>query len=69
MSRRNPDTLSALHDAVAGHHGAEGIEECVGILLNRGAAPFYADDAIRERSERASAGPAGAKRTARLGSR
>lgn len=60
MRRHNPDMLSALLDAVAEHHAPEGLEECVGALLNWGADPFYANDTIEERRDRAEASPNGA---------
>lgn len=61
MSRHNPDMLTALLDAVAEHHEPEGLEECVGMLLNQGADPYYANDTIEERRELAAVSPKGAK--------
>jgi hypothetical protein len=61
MRRHDPDMLTALLDAVAEHHKPEGLEECVGVLLNWGADPFYANDTIEDRRERAEASPNGAQ--------
>lgn len=61
MRRHDPDMLTALLDAVAEHHAPEGLEECVGALLNGGADPFYANDTIEERRDRAEASPNGAQ--------
>lgn len=61
MRRHDPDMLSALLDAVAEHHEPEGLEECVGMLLNWGADPYYANDTIEVRRERAAASPNGAQ--------
>lgn len=59
MSRHDPDMLTDLLDAVAEHHTPEGLAECVGMLLNRGADPFYANDTIEDRRERFEASPNG----------
>jgi hypothetical protein len=61
LSRNDPDMLTELLDAVAEHHDPEGLGECVGMLLTLGADPFYANDTIEERWERAEASTQGAK--------
>lgn len=60
MRRRDPDILTALLDAVAEHHAPEALEECVRMLLSEGADPFYANDTIEERRDRAEASATGA---------
>lgn len=59
MRRHEPDMLTDLLDAVAEHHKPQGLEECVGMLMNSGADPFHAYDIIEERRERAAASPKG----------
>ena len=62
ISRHDSQLRTALLDAVAEHHGPEGLEECVRLLTDwSDVDPDYADDTIKDRWQRAEASPNGTR--------